>query len=131
MGTELPWERDSGAQGTGICLSGGGVRAAAFAFGALQQLQEDLHLLRGDSCADLLVGVSGGSYVAAASTLGARQQAGETCEGPPPLASNTPESAHIREYGRFLLSRLPFPQRRMREASRSLVGVGLRFVVNL
>ncbi|MFC4003493.1 patatin-like phospholipase family protein [Prauserella oleivorans] len=56
------WRR--GEHTTGICLSGGGIRAASVALGALQSLRTDL------LDADYLVSVSGGGY-----TAGAFQQA--------------------------------------------------------
>ena len=75
MAAGLPWERESGAAGVGICLSGGGVRAAAFAFGAVQTLQEDLQLLRGPDVPIFSWAFQAGSYVAAATTVIASQQA--------------------------------------------------------
>jgi hypothetical protein len=53
----------------GICLSGGGIRSAAFALGAIQALQTHLGLLNGPERARYLSAVSGGSYTAAAYSL--------------------------------------------------------------
>ena len=55
----------------GICLSGGGIRSAAFALGAIQALQIRLGLLNGPTRARYLSAVSGGSYTAAAYSLAA------------------------------------------------------------
>jgi hypothetical protein len=55
----------------GICLSGGGIRSAAFSLGALQALHTQLGLLKGPQHARYLSAVSGGSYTAAAYSLAA------------------------------------------------------------
>jgi hypothetical protein len=54
---------------TGIALSGGGIRAASFGLGAVQELQDRLGLLRGEKSADWISAVSGGSYIAGTITL--------------------------------------------------------------
>jgi hypothetical protein len=97
----LPWERPIGdPQGTGICLSGGGLRAASFALGALEVLQEKLGLLYGPKAADHLAVVSGGSYIAASHVLtAARPQP----QDPPPLTADAPETEHILSHGRYLV----------------------------
>ncbi|HET7397208.1 MAG TPA: hypothetical protein VFJ94_01700 [Intrasporangium sp.] len=53
-------ERTAATESVGVCLSGGGIRSASVAFGALQSLRAEL---RG---ADYLVSVSGGGYAAGA-----------------------------------------------------------------
>ena len=54
--------------GTGICLSGGGIRSASYCLGALQSLA--CHgLLFGKNHARYLSAVSGGSYIATALTM--------------------------------------------------------------
>lgn len=53
----------------GISLSGGGLRAAAFGLGATQALQQERGLIKGESRAEFLTAVSGGSYTAAAITM--------------------------------------------------------------
>ncbi|ASR36512.1 phospholipase [Prauserella marina] len=63
------WDR--GEHTTGVCLSGGGIRAASVAMGALQSLRAEL------LSADYVVSVSGGGY-----TAGAFQQA--LTGAPPP-----------------------------------------------
>lgn len=88
----------------GICLSGGGLRSAAFSLGILQVLQEERQLLQGTRCASYLAAVSGGSYTAGAFMLGARQQAqNDLISGLPPLAEGSPEEKHILTHGRYLV----------------------------
>jgi len=96
----LPWECPNGEpHGSGICLSGGGLRAASFAMGAVQALQAERGLLYGPRAADHLAVVSGGSYIGAAAMLSA-SRAGETT---PPLAPGAPESSHIVGHSRYLV----------------------------
>jgi hypothetical protein len=102
---QLPWERiDGAAEGAGICLSGGGIRAACFSFGVLQVLQERRGLLCGPESARCLAAVSGGSYIAASYMLGASSRAREPAEyaSLPPLAEGSPEEAHILSRGDYL-----------------------------
>jgi hypothetical protein len=91
-GRMLPWESDGRPRGTGICLSGGGLRAASFAFGAVQALQEDRGLLYGERSADFLAVVSGGSYLAASELLNANALRESPESGAPPLGETTPEA---------------------------------------
>lgn len=102
--TRLAWEREGAPTDVGVCLSGGGIRAAAFALGAIQALQAERRLLFGPRSARLLAAVSGGSYTAAAHTLNAAQLArssdGDTL---PPLDPESPEANHIIAHGRYLL----------------------------
>jgi hypothetical protein len=82
----------------GICLSGGGVRAAAVALGALQAMQRRCMLIGSEQDrATYLSAVSGGSYMAGAYALLARQlqpAPGDTARHgvppPPPLADVPP-----------------------------------------
>ena len=53
----------------GVTLSGGGLRAAAFGLGCLQELDAQHEVLRGEYAARFLAAVSGGSYTAAAVSL--------------------------------------------------------------
>lgn len=89
---------------TGISLSGGGVRAAAFSLGVLQELQERLGLLSGAKPADLLAVVSGGSYIGATYAIGGMQRAAhpEFFRTLDPVADNSPEALHILNNGRYL-----------------------------
>ena len=104
---------------TGICVSGGGLRAASFGLGALQTLQDRYGLLRGDSSARWLSAVSGGSYIAGTLTLlnaGSRARytpsgseeslsLGAQDLGPSesPLAPGSPEVDHIVRNCRYLV----------------------------
>lgn len=95
----LPWERSEGPPaGAGVCLSGGGLRAAAFAMGAVQALQYHRGLLFGARCAKHLAVVSGGSYLAATQILNSRDDVG----GEPPLAETTGEAHHVVTHGEYL-----------------------------
>ena len=103
--TFLPWERSGGpTEGVGICLSGGGVRAATFSLGVLQALQEGRGLLFGPSAARYLSAVSGGSYIAATYVLGGRHRSIDpgAYKDRAPLAHGTPEEAHVLANGKYL-----------------------------
>jgi len=100
---ELPCRLKGPAEGVGVCLSGGGIRAASFGLGALQALDARRHLLYGDERADYLAAVSGGSYVAATATTVASQLAsGEPVEDLRPMAPESPEARHILDNGDYL-----------------------------
>ena len=100
---DLPWipEADSKPEGVGICLSGGGLRAAYFALGAIQVLQQERGLLFGRRCADHLSVVSGGSYIGSTLILNAGLDRNE--DDPAPLAEGTPEADHVLRRGRYLI----------------------------
>jgi uncharacterized membrane protein YqhA len=100
----------------GICVSGGGIRAASFGLGALQALQQGRGLLRGENSARYLSAVSGGSYIAGAyvllscsdrirpagtakGTFGAAP--GEGSEAP--FAPGSAETEHLRRHCRYML----------------------------
>ena len=103
---QLPWIPAPGSppHGAGICLSGGGLRAAYFGLGAIQQLQLERELLFGQRSADYLSVVSGGSYIASTFVLNAEHLAeGESQSPEPPLAPGTPEEAHVLQGGRYLI----------------------------
>lgn len=93
---------------TGICLSGGGIRAAAYGLGALQAMQEH-GILIGPQRADYLAAVSGGSYIATAVTLVAQggmpgEPGGETAVGADdPFARGTPEEQYVRARTTYLV----------------------------
>lgn len=91
-----------GEHTTGFCLSGGGIRAASVALGALSSLREELLGAR------YLVSVSGGGF-----TAGALQQALTGAGSPPPggaverdpetvLTAGTAELNHIRRHSSYL-----------------------------
>lgn len=94
--------------GVGICLSGGGLRAAMFSLGALQVLQEQRGLLYGPRAARWLAAVSGGSYIAATYAVNAHalHLAGDT-SARPPLARDSPEERHVLTHGRYLVTPMP------------------------
>jgi len=81
---------------TGVCVSGGGIRSAAVALGALHALREEGVLDQ----AEYLVSVSGGGYTAGAlqlaMTTAAKRIASETApssQAPPSCAQATPPSS--------------------------------------
>ncbi|MEN3361165.1 MAG: hypothetical protein V7637_5147 [Mycobacteriales bacterium] len=102
--------------GKGICVSGGGIRSACVALGALQVLQREGEL----SDADYLVSVSGGGYTAGAYQMALTDQlptegdAGATTAGPRPeltrtaataadvLAPGSPEEGHLRRHSSYV-----------------------------
>lgn len=96
----------------GICISGGGVRAAAFGLGALQALQKKERLVYGPERAQYLAAVSGGSYIGGAVTLLASRYGteealppGELTDPHYPFAPGTPEVEHLRRRARYLMGR--------------------------
>jgi hypothetical protein len=104
----LPWEAsdDAPAHGVGICVSGGGLRAASFGLGVLQQLQEQRGLLFGAHAARYLSAVSGGSYIASAYSANAKtiaDAAGGGAAAVPPFALGSPEELHVLSHGRYLV----------------------------
>ena len=92
----------------GICLSGGGIRAAAYGLGALQAMQEN-GILTGPGRADYLAAVSGGSYIATAVTLVAQgglpgEPGGDAALGAEdPFARGTPEEQYVRDHTTYLV----------------------------
>jgi Lysophospholipase catalytic domain len=99
------------ASGIGICLSGGGIRAAAFGLGALQMLDQRGILRR----SDYLAAVSGGSYIVGAMNLvqsgpGAGEKAvdGNRVVFPtkeiPVFSHGSPEEKHLRHNLDYLIS---------------------------
>lgn len=108
--TLLPWERADGKPlGAGICLSGGGLRAAAFSLGVMQALQDERGLVYGPGAASNLSAVSGGSYTAAAIVLGGRNRVEDPSEyqDGDPLAHGSPEERHILANGNYLKPGIP------------------------
>jgi hypothetical protein len=98
---------------TGICLSGGGIRAAAFGLGALQALSKR-GLVVGDRHADYLAAVSGGSYIAGALTLVAKgpitgddvpagPDAPQVVAPADPFDRGSPEEEWVRNHLRYLV----------------------------
>lgn len=95
-------------QGRGIALSGGGIRSAAFALGALQAMDQDL----GDTASgtggigrfEYLSTVSGGGYIGTSLRIGMEKLGGRF-----PFSSqagdkqDNPAVGHIRNYSRYLI----------------------------
>ncbi len=106
-------------QGTGICLSGGGIRSASYCLGALQGLGRD-GLLFGNNHARYLAAVSGGSYIATALTMVTKGRLDEddptpndptvtpirerASNGPDltPFAHGSPEEGYLRDHTLYL-----------------------------
>ena len=94
----------NGTQTWAICCSGGGIRSASYCLGALQRLEEAGLLGQ----ARLILGVSGGSYIAASRAVvahGLERSAGPPGADPaglPPYAAGSPEEQHLRDNSRYL-----------------------------
>jgi hypothetical protein len=98
--------------GKGICVSGGGIRSACVALGALQVLQREGELLD----ADYLVSVSGGGYTAGAYQLAltdpppADAEARAKADAPHETAATpadvfrpgSPEEDHVRRHSSYI-----------------------------
>jgi hypothetical protein len=94
----------NGTQTWAICCSGGGIRSASYCLGALQGLEEAGLLGK----ARLILGVSGGSYIAASRALVAHGLE-QFPPGPgadparvPAYAPGSPEEQHLRDNSRYL-----------------------------
>jgi hypothetical protein len=110
-----------GTRDWAVCCSGGGIRSATYSLGGLQTLEEGGLLRR----AGWIVGVSGGSYIAASRALVARglaertrrEQAGDAGQGreggnsrggeqgqrePAAYARGTPEEQNLRNNTRYI-----------------------------
>jgi len=95
--SDPPW--DPAGDRLGISVSGGGIRSAAFAFGALSKLRE-LELVKR---ARYVTSVSGGSYATSAFTAlnqSATADAGDTA----PFGVGSPETQAVRRNLRYLIS---------------------------
>jgi hypothetical protein len=86
-----------------ICCSGGGIRSASYCLGAFQGLEDGGFLDR----ARLILGVSGGSYIAASRALVAHGlEVGADGAGAswlPAYAPGSPEEQHLRDNTRYLV----------------------------
>ena len=103
------WVAAQGSPGiSGISLSGGGIRSAAYSLGALQAMQEH-GLVTGPSKVDYLSAVSGGSYIASALTMIARGPITEAdrnagvLSAADPFARGTPEEKYLRAHTTYLV----------------------------
>jgi hypothetical protein len=93
------------AQGLGICLSGGGLRAASFGLGCLQELDRQHGVLSGPQPARYLAAVSGGSYTAAAvsAVLAAESRDPSVTVRSAPLAAGSAEARLLAERSNYFL----------------------------
>lgn len=82
----------------GICLSGGGIRSAAFNLGALQSLQKE-GILRD---ADYLSAVSGGAYIASCFALMHAHTDPALLAQVPAFASDSPEATYLLNHSAYL-----------------------------
>lgn len=87
-------------QRVGICCSGGGLRSAAFSFGALDELWRKGIVEK----ADYLAGVSGGSYAVTAATIVRAQSPDVTWskDQPGPYGLGSPELDYLRNRTNYL-----------------------------
>ena len=125
---ELPPRRKlategDGREGLGICLSGGGIRSASFALGALQVLQdkdpaESVQGPDGESASELMrakyiTAVSGGSYTAGAFVLAVheKEESGTERRNERPVDNldydkvftpGSPEFDHLRRHSSYI-----------------------------
>jgi hypothetical protein len=99
--TSSPSAHD-GSEVWAICCSGGGIRSASYCLGALQALDWAGFMDK----ARLILGVSGGSYMAASRALVARGlelgPGGAGAAGMPAYAPGSPEEQHLRDNTRYL-----------------------------
>ena len=90
----------TGTEVWAVCCSGGGIRSASYCLGGLQALEETKFLDK----ARLILGVSGGSYMAASRALVARDlKLGAGATGLPAYAPGSPEEQHLRDNTRYLV----------------------------
>ena len=96
LGPPAPAARET-ASDWAICCSGGGIRSATYSLGGLQSLQEGGVLGR----AKWILGVSGGSYIAASRALVAHglRRGGD---GRPAYARGTPEEQNLRNNTHYI-----------------------------
>jgi hypothetical protein len=108
LGTPLASRPElDGTEVWAVCCSGGGIRSASYCLGALQALEQAKFLDK----AKLILGVSGGSYIAASRALVAHglepspdnTSAGDaSTAGKPAYAPGTPEEQHLRDNARYI-----------------------------
>ncbi len=85
-------------RGWTVCCSGGGIRSAAYSLGGLQRLRAENFGAHED---DLVIGVSGGSYIAAAMTL-ADTELNREGSGKKPFDPGSREEDRLRNNTRYL-----------------------------
>jgi hypothetical protein len=120
------WGAGRTGPAVGIALSGGGIRAASFALGALQGLQDvpfDKNAPAGPSVyarADFLSTVSGGGYTGTATQI-INHQIGKG--DPPPFGMEAKEAEYVRDHCRFLWG--PPLKGRRAQSTRDFIGSAL------
>lgn len=89
-------------EGAGICLSGGGIRAASFGLGALQSFGRG-GFLYGPKKVKYLTAVSGGSYIATAFAMIAKQyySSDRRLSAYKPFAHGSPEELYLRDHSQY------------------------------
>jgi hypothetical protein len=115
-------EAQGPAEAWAICCSGGGIRSASYCLGALQRLEAGKFLDK----TKLILGVSGGSYIAASRALVAHRLGPDT--EPPAYAPGTPEEQHLRDNTRYLA---PDAKTMLAGVLSLLLGVAITLVVTL
>ena len=95
LGAVVPKSAGENAE-IGVCLSGGGIRSAAYGLGALQQLQN----LRLWERVSFVSAVSGGSYIAAAFAI-AKHANGQNSDRKP-FEPGSEEERHLRNHTNYL-----------------------------
>jgi hypothetical protein len=91
-------------RGTGICVSGGGIRSASVTLGTLQELRDALP--EAFATVDHLVSVSGGGYTAGGLRLALQPEPGKSSGGDATpsdvFAPGSPEEDHLRRHSSYL-----------------------------
>ena len=99
---DSPGREPDGTEVWAVCCSGGGIRSASYCLGALQALEEGGFLKK----TKLILGVSGGSYIAASRALVAHSlelKAGDADANElPAYAPGSPEEQHLRDNTRYI-----------------------------
>jgi len=105
QGSTFPFDPEPNQ--VGICLSGGGIRSATVALGAMQVLQETAPPAGSSEASELararyLVSVSGGGYTAAAYQLAMHASGRGGTEPPVVFAPGSPEEDHLRRHSSYI-----------------------------
>jgi Patatin-like phospholipase len=105
---KAPFPKEGPVDVTGLALSGGGIRSAAFCLGALQALDDQIGIEK----IDYLSTVSGGGYIGASLSVGLNEMGQKELSGKDNLfpfrtgerdKSDNPAVGHIRNYSRYLI----------------------------
>ncbi|HUO49563.1 MAG TPA: hypothetical protein VMU09_12080, partial [Acidimicrobiales bacterium] len=95
---------DVARRGTGICVSGGGIRSASVVLGTLQELRQGLP--EAFASVDHLVSVSGGGFMAGGARLALQPPPGQDLGGgavpSDVFAPGSPEEDHLRRHSSYL-----------------------------